>query len=180
MAIYIYRKISNISHTKSLHLNNSRLVLHLSLPNPLKPVVSREWRCSWSSADRWCSNYISVIHKFIAYLGVAYIRGLTVSCNKNIQLYTHDPSQWYHLIIMPSEIANNSAALNRFFRHSANKTSKLNITGPLWGESTITGGFPSQRHSNAENISMSWSHHEHDKQPWIISMKRNFSTSTWY
>ena len=35
----IYRKISNISCTKSQNLNDSRLVLHLSLPNLLKPGV---------------------------------------------------------------------------------------------------------------------------------------------
>ena len=35
----MYRKISNIRHTKSQNLNDSRLVLLLSLPNPLKPSV---------------------------------------------------------------------------------------------------------------------------------------------
>ena len=35
-----YRQISNISHTKSQTLHVSRLVLHLSLPNPLKPNVT--------------------------------------------------------------------------------------------------------------------------------------------
>ena len=30
-------------------------------------VSSREWRCSWSSADRRCSNYIWVINNVIAY-----------------------------------------------------------------------------------------------------------------
>ena len=34
-----YRKLSNISRTKSQNLNNSRLILQLSLPNPLKPGV---------------------------------------------------------------------------------------------------------------------------------------------
>ena len=34
-----YRQISNISRTKSQHLNVSSLVLQLSLPNPLKPGV---------------------------------------------------------------------------------------------------------------------------------------------
>ena len=39
---FTYRKIFNIRHTKSQHLNVSRLVLQLSLPNPLKPgVMSR-------------------------------------------------------------------------------------------------------------------------------------------
>ena len=37
-----------------------------------------EWRCSWSSADRRCSNYIWVINNLIAYKGVSYIRDLTV------------------------------------------------------------------------------------------------------
>ena len=31
-----YRKVSNIRRTKSQKLNDSRLVLQLSLPNPLK------------------------------------------------------------------------------------------------------------------------------------------------
>ena len=30
-------------------------------------MLSREWRCSWSSADRRCSNYIWVINNFIGY-----------------------------------------------------------------------------------------------------------------
>ena len=41
-------------------------------------MLSREWRCSWSSADRRCSNYIWVINSFIAYQGATYIRGLMV------------------------------------------------------------------------------------------------------
>ena len=34
-----YRQVSNIRRTKSQHLNDSRTVLRLSLPNPLKPDV---------------------------------------------------------------------------------------------------------------------------------------------
>ena len=41
-------------------------------------VLTREWRCSWSSADWRCSNYIWVIDNFIAYKGASYIRDLTV------------------------------------------------------------------------------------------------------
>ena len=35
----IYRKVFNIRRTKSQNLNVSRLILQLSLPNPLKPGV---------------------------------------------------------------------------------------------------------------------------------------------
>ena len=36
---FIYCKISNKRQAKSQNLNDSSLVLHLSLPNPLKPGV---------------------------------------------------------------------------------------------------------------------------------------------
>ena len=41
-------------------------------------MLSWEWRCSWSSADRRCTNYIWVINNFIAYWGAPYIRDFTV------------------------------------------------------------------------------------------------------
>ena len=41
-------------------------------------MLSREWRYSWSSADRRCSNYIWVINNLIAFLSASYIRDLTV------------------------------------------------------------------------------------------------------
>ena len=75
------RKITNISRTISHNLDYSRLVLQLSLPNHWSQMLGWEWRCSWSSADRRCSNYIWVINNFIAYQGhegVAYIRMFTV------------------------------------------------------------------------------------------------------
>ena len=59
----IYRQTSNISHTKSENFN----VSHLVWPIQWSQVLSWEWRCSWSSADRRCSNYIWVIDNFIAY-----------------------------------------------------------------------------------------------------------------
>ena len=34
-----YRQVPNISRTKSQHLKDSRTVLRLSLPNPLKPDI---------------------------------------------------------------------------------------------------------------------------------------------
>ena len=34
-----YRKVSNIRRTKCQNLNDDRLILQLSMPNPLKPSV---------------------------------------------------------------------------------------------------------------------------------------------
>ena len=41
--------------------------------------------------------------------------------------------------------------LSRFFRHRSKKTSKLCVTGLYEGNSPVTGEFPAQRASNAEN-----------------------------
>ena len=47
----------------------------------LSRVLSRDRRCSWSSADRRCSDYIRVINNLIAYLSASYFRDLTVRSN---------------------------------------------------------------------------------------------------
>ena len=74
-----YRQTSSIRLTKSEKLNVSRHFLQLSLLNiHWSHVLSREWRCIWSSTDRRCSNYIWAIDNFIAYWGATYIRSLTV------------------------------------------------------------------------------------------------------
>ena len=49
--------------------------------------------------------------------------------------------------------------INRLFRHIPKKTSKLHVTGLCEGNPPGTGGFPSQRSSNMENVSIWWRHH---------------------
>ena len=39
------------------------------------------------------------------------------------------------------------------------KTSKLRVTDMYAGNSLVTGEFPAQRASNAENVSIWWRHH---------------------
>ena len=48
--------------------------------------------------------------------------------------------------------------LNLLFRCRSKKTSKLRVTGLCAGNSPVTGEFPAQRASNAENVSI-WCHH---------------------
>ena len=50
--------------------------------------------------------------------------------------------------------------LNRVLRHRSKKASKLCITGLCAGNLPVTGEFPAQRASNAENVSIWWRHHE--------------------
>ena len=49
--------------------------------------------------------------------------------------------------------------LNRWCRCRSKKTSKLHVTGLCEGNSPVTGEFPAQRASNAENVSIWWGHH---------------------
>ena len=85
----LHSQTSNTSHTKS---KNLFLVSSCRCLCPIhwSQVLSWEWRCSWNSACRRCSNYIWVINKFIVYYGAPYIRGLTLffrSRNKQIGLW---------------------------------------------------------------------------------------------
>ena len=49
--------------------------------------------------------------------------------------------------------------LNRLFRCRSKKTAKLRVTGLCEGNSPVTGEFPTQRASDAENVSIWWCHH---------------------
>ena len=49
--------------------------------------------------------------------------------------------------------------LDRLFRRTSKKTSKFRVTGLCEGNSPVTGEFPTQRPSNAENVSIAWRHH---------------------
>ena len=68
--------------------------MQLPLHNHCSQVLSREWLCSWSSADRrW------VINNFIAHCGAPYIRGFTFTFFLL--------KQWneYSLLIMCNELS---------------------------------------------------------------------------
>ena len=46
-----------------------------------------------------------------------------------------------------------------WLRRISKKTSKLRVTGLCAGNSPVTGEFPAQKASNAENVSIWWRHH---------------------
>ena len=48
---------------------------------------------------------------------------------------------------------------NCLFRRRSKKTSKFRVTGLCEGNSPMTGVLPSQRASNAKNVSIWWRHH---------------------
>ena len=70
------------------------------------------------------------------------------------------PLQWRHN--ERDGVANHQhhdSLLYRLFRRISKKTSKLRVTGLCEGNSPVTGEFPAQKASNAENVSIWWCHH---------------------
>ena len=51
-----------------------------------------------------------------------------------------------------------SCLSNCLIRRRSKKTPKLRVTGLFVGNSPVTGKFPAQMASNAENVSISWRH----------------------
>ena len=56
------------------------------------------------------------------------------------------------------------------FRGRSKKTSKLRVTGLCEGNSPVTGDFPTQRASDAENVSIWWRHHVIESALCIITL----------
>ena len=92
--IISYRQVSNIRRTKSQQLKFLVLSCGCLCRIPWSQILSREWRCSWGSADRQCSNYIWVIDNFIAYQGASYIRGFTVFSSPSSQAVSCKCLHW--------------------------------------------------------------------------------------
>ena len=70
------------------------------------------------------------------------------------------PLQWLHN--EPDGVPNHrrlDCLFNPLFRRRSKKTSKLRVTGLCEGNSPVTGEFPSQRASKAENVFSWWRHH---------------------
>ena len=70
------------------------------------------------------------------------------------------PLQWRHN--EHDDVSNHQlhdCLLNRLFRRRSKKTPKLRVTGLCAGNSPLTGEFPPQRASTAENVSIWWRHH---------------------
>ena len=68
---------------------------------------------------------------------------------------------------------------NCLFRRRSKKTSKLRVTGHCERNSSVTGELPSQRASNAENVSIGWRHHVETKQAiWQALKDKNCNSAS--
>ena len=75
-------------------------------------LLSSEWRCNWSSADRRCSNFIWVINNCIASSGASYIRGFTIfRISRN---FTLDVMMQYAVYNMHQNVKTSIHSLSKF------------------------------------------------------------------
>ena len=95
-----------------------------------------------------------------------------IACGVAIVITEHKPwfnppLQWRHSErVGVSNHQSHDCLLNRLFRRKSKKTSKLRVTGLCAGNSPVTGEFPAQRASNAENVSIWWRRHG-NRHPYI-------------
>ena len=105
--------------------------------------VSKEGHCrmeTWNKQGNcFCCTIYSVDPELLFFCISSLCRH-----NEHDGVSNHQPHDWL---------------LNRLFMCTSNKTSKLCLTGLCAWNSPVTGEFPAQRASNAENVSISWRHH---------------------
>ena len=82
------------------------------------------------------------------------------SCHRESWSSVTRPLQWRHnWCDSVSNHQPHDCLLNCLFRRRWKKTLKLRVTGLCMGNSPVTGEFPAQMASNAENVSIWWRHH---------------------
>ena len=81
-------------------------------------------------------------------------------CHSTLHLVILNALQWRHKD--RDGVSNHRrlrCLLNCWFRPRSKKTSKFHVTGLCAGNSPVTGGFPAQKASYAENVSTWWRLH---------------------
>ena len=142
-------KLDRRTSTNQLHRNLSLLkVSDMHTVSVLCFVnICRAARCP----DTFCNHYqVRQTERELRnkdHLDVPWARTDTLQLRHNglDSVSNHQPHDWL---------------LKRLFRRRSKKTPKLRVTGLCAGNSPEAGEFPTQRTSNAENVSIWWRHHD--------------------
>ena len=97
-----------------------------------------------------------------------------------LQVPFHSPLEWRHN--GRDGVSNHQpdqCLLSRLFRRRSRKTSKLRVSGPCVGYSPVTGDFPAQMVSNAENVSIWWRHHDITLVTLFVICQAEWRESAW-
>ena len=127
---------------------------------------------TWRDNALWPQLVMTILNCHCAECDIILIAyWVCICCISEIMILWGRLLSWTHLwwditvtliCAMVSQITSVSIVclFNRLFRRISKKTSKLRFTGLMGENSPVTAGFPSQRASNAENISIWWRHHD--------------------
>ena len=151
----LVRHLSSGANVNSCHeLSVTRLTALISRP----PILSFRWL----PETMWYHGHVFYMRRYSFKMGVTIIekyRQLSQSRNA-IKVHAEIQLQWRHN--GRDSVSNHQShhcLLNGLFRRRSKKTSKLRVTGLCAGNSPVTGEFPAQMASNAENVSIWWRHH---------------------
>ena len=117
----------------------------------------------WQRRFQWklCSHWLKVLRQHQIAMATWYSHTVETHYNTITSLFMLFVSlQWCHN--ERHGVSNHGRIhylLNRFFGFRSKKTPKRCVTGLCGGNSPMTGEFPAQRASNAENASIWWRHH---------------------
>ena len=113
----------------------------------LQPDCCTKWRVPWlSGGDQTSASWVLLTC-------LTHFSSWQWSLNITLQLRHNE-----HYGV--SNHQSHDCLSSRLFRRRSKKISKLRVTGLCAGKSPVTGEFPAQRASNAENIPIWWRHHE--------------------
>ena len=151
-------------------------------PGCAKGVWKRQCLCDSTSLDMGTWELLITLYPIILFLKLYYSPGwinveyliiLAKVASLALAIRWLAPLQWRHN--ERGGVSNHQPhdfLLIRLFSRSSKKTSKLRVTGLCVGNSPVTGEFPAQRASNAENVSIWWRHHAMPKNsPWRMRLK---------
>ena len=105
---------------------------------------------SIGSDNDWAPNMQNYMQQILNWLQAWSCKLVLWECRYNDVIMGAMASQITSLTIVCSAV---------YSMRRSKKTSKLRVTGPLCGNSPVTGEFPAQRASNVENVSIWWRHH---------------------
>ena len=147
---------------------------------PPPPIYEDEWNCitisNWKSefpgyASRSCNFLVTSkqvktrLHKrplnFNGCLDKLGLTSLVKYVTGGQQIIISPTLQWRHN--ERNDVSNHrhiDCLFNRLFRRRSKKTSELRVNGICEGNSPVISPFPTQRASDAENVSILWRHHE--------------------
>ena len=120
--------------------------------------TSSQWGKFWLWSQIWPWRSRSITPKTIGTLTKVFYTcdpNLVILARTGLELSRGQASDWH--TDGQTEADNDNTRLPNWPRV---KTSKLRVTGLCEGNSPVTGEFPAQRASNAENVSVWWNHHD--------------------